>query len=492
VALAVGAVAGSSTGRAPSFAATKNYATGEGLDSLAVADLNGDGKPEIMLGTNEEYAADQDGGWNAAAANNSSLNLLDQAQNEIEQLKSQCGSPCDDIPTVLSPANSRLYAIHSDGNAHAGGPFVAGWPAKLAIVNSELLPVVGEGVTGYPIVGDATCPSGGSGPKIGAMPNNGAAYVFNPDGSSCYGKDPSGKDIPLQSDVNGSTSLDHPFLPAVGSPAFADLDGTGLSFVAPAAGIQRALDLVFPDYQPAGQDFIAAWNVAGGGQLRPNFPQQVNDLQFLTGPAVADLDGLPGQEIVEGSASMDLEAYNAAGAELPGWPKLTTDWTVANPTIGSFGTLDTNSSARKVVFGLTRSGYVNAYRAKARSCSPSAWPRFHHDNANSGDYERDAILPGRAFGLSATATRISFKAPGDDLLCGTADHYQVVTSANPITASSFGKATKLSGAPHPAAAGATQTYTIPAAAKRYMAIRAVDDHGNVGRPAVIDLGPGVG
>jgi hypothetical protein len=189
---------------------------------------------------------------------------------------------------------------------------------------------------------------------------------------------------------------------------------------------------------------------------------------------------------------MDLEAYNAAGAELPRWPKLTTDWTVANPTIGSFGTLDTSSSARKVVFGLSRSGYVNAYATKARPCSPSAWPRFHHDNANSGDYELDAILPGRAFGLSATATRISFKAPGDDLLCGTADHYQVVTSANPITASSFGKAPKLSGAPHPAAAGATQTYTIPAAAKRYVAIRAVDDQGNVGRPAVIDLGPGAG
>ncbi|OLE35010.1 MAG: hypothetical protein AUG48_12065 [Actinobacteria bacterium 13_1_20CM_3_68_9] len=216
----------------------------------------------------------------------------------------------------------------------------------------------------------------------------------------------------------------------------------------------------------------------------------MNDLQFLTGPAVADIDGLPGQEIVEGSASMDLQAYNAAGAELARWPKLTTDWTVANPTIGSFGTLDTDPSARKVVFGLTRSGYVNAYATKAHSCSPSAWPRFHHDNANSGDYERDASLPGKPFALHATATRISFKSPGDDLLCGTADHYQVATSANPIVASSFDGAKKLSGAPSPAAAGATQTYAIPSGARRYLAIRAVDDQGNVGRPAVIDLGLG--
>ena len=67
-------------------------------------------------------------------------------------------------------------------------------------------------------------------------------------------------------------------------------DGTGLSFIAPAAGLGRALDVAFPDYQPTGQDFLAAWSVAGGGQLRPGFPQAVNDLQFLTGPSVADLE----------------------------------------------------------------------------------------------------------------------------------------------------------------------------------------------------------
>jgi FG-GAP-like repeat/PASTA domain len=48
VALAVSAVAGSSNDRAPSFAATKNYASGEALQFFAVADLNGDGKPELV------------------------------------------------------------------------------------------------------------------------------------------------------------------------------------------------------------------------------------------------------------------------------------------------------------------------------------------------------------------------------------------------------------------------------------------------------------
>jgi hypothetical protein len=90
---------------------------------------------------------------------------------------------------------------------------------------------------------------------------------------------------------------------------------------------------------------------------------------------------------------------------------------------------------------------------------------------------------------------ISFKAPGDDLLCGKADHYQIATSANPIDETNFGDAAPLGGKPDPKAPGADQTYTPPADARRYVAIRAVDDQGNVGRVADVDFlggGPGPG
>jgi hypothetical protein len=469
-----------------------SYQQGAIVDTPAVGDLNGDGKPEIVLGTNEEYAAANDGGFNAAPANSSSFNLLDQIGQGVDTFKAECaagggGAICNNLPDVpLKPANSRVYAIQADGDNHAGGPFLPGWPAKPAIVDAELLPVVGEGITGYPVIGNVSCGSGG-GPKVGAMSNNGLAYVFNPNGQSCYGRT-GGADIPLQTD-GYATQPDHPLVPAVGSPAFANLDGTGLSLIAPAAGLNRALDVAFPDYQPAGQDFLAAWSVTGGGQLRPNFPQPVNDLQFLTGPSVADLDGHSGQEIVEGTASMDLNAFSDTGAELHGWPKLTGDWTITNPTIGSLGTQDTDSLAHKVVIAETRSGYINAYRTAAPACSPSAWPRFHHDNANSGDYGRDAILPGVPFGAQRTGASLTFKAPGDDLLCGTVKRYRVVTSTKPIDPTNFGSARSLPNAPGPKPAGGSQTYTIPAGAKRYLAIRAVDDQGNVGRPLVIDLGP---
>ena len=87
-------------------------------------------------------------------------------------------------------------------------------------------------------------------------------------------------------------------------------------------------------------------------------------------------------------------------------------------------------------------------------------------------------------GATLAGKVLSWTAPGGDLMCGTASSYQIVTSANPITPQSFAAATPLSGAPTPAAAGSLQTYTLPPTAQRYVAIRAIDAQGNIGRPAM--------
>jgi hypothetical protein len=338
------------------------------------------------------------------------------------------------------------------------------------------------------VVAPVNCPSGGEGPKIGVLSNNGPAYILNPDGTSCYGNDPtSGKPNALEVDFAASPlKYDTPVIPAVGLPAFGDLGGASPSFVAPAAGAVRAADVAVPDYQ-GGQDFIGAWD-STLGQFRPGFPATMNDLQFLTGPAVADIDGLPGEEVIEGSASMELAAYSAAGTPVPGWPKLTGDWTVATPLVGTFGTQDVNPTAHKVIVGMTRAGEISAYATSAPACSPSSWPRFHHDNANSGDYSRDAILPGTPYAGQTLAQKVTFKAPGDDLMCGKVDHYEVVTSKHRITAHNFGRKRSLSVPIDPAAPGSVQSLHVPADALRFIAVRAVDDQGNVGRPLVFDLG----
>jgi hypothetical protein len=446
------------------------------VDTPAVGNLDsvgsGDSRPEIVVGTNEEYKGTMNSG------------------NVTTGTYAVAGA-------LLKPGNGRLYAITPDGDptpatADPTGAFRGGWPFAVGIANRGLLPIVGEGVTGYPVIGPGNCPSGGAGAKIGALSNNGPAYVLNPNATSCYGNDPT-SGLPNALDVQFSASpqkYDTPIVPAVGLPAFGDFGGPNPDFFAPAAGLIRAIDVAASEYQ-GGQDFIAAWNT-NTGELHPGFPAPVNDLQFLTGPSIADIDGLPGQEVVEGTASKDLAAFSPAGSPVSHWPKISTDWTVANPLIGTFGTLDTEPGVHKVVVGMTRSGYINAYTTPAPPCSASSWPRFHHDNPNSGDYNRDAVSPGRPSSarIGANGKTISFRAPGDDLLCGIADHYELVTSDNPITAANFGAADPVSGGPTPAAPGATQSFATPTTAKRYVAIRAVDDQGNVGRPASVDFGGG--
>jgi hypothetical protein len=411
------------------------------VDTPALGDLNGDGRPEIVVGTNEEYAvnAPGEGGLNA---DNVEMRALEQAAGATG---------------VLDPAHARVYALDQRGQV------LDGWPAKVGKLTAELLPIVGEGITGSPVIGPAEC-AGAGGVAVGAMPDAGLGYLLRPDGDSCLGSGADGKDRVVDTVPPAGLAQDSPAFPAVGHPAFGNFGG-GVSFLAPAAGLRRALDAAVNEYQQGSQDFVGAWSTRGG-RFRPGFPAVVNDLQFLTGPSVADLDGQTGEELLGGTASQDLYAVRADGRPLSqAWPKLTSDWLVANPLVGSFG------GDAKVVIALTRSGTMLAYRTGAPACSPSSWPRFHHDEANSGDLRRDATPPGTPTGMRLDGRTLRFTSPGDDLLCGRPAAYEVSTGGP------FQRA-----ATEPVAGG--DTAEIPLQGKpRSVSVRAVDDQGNVGRTA---------
>ena len=431
----------------------------------------------IIVGTNEEYT----------------VNTGDEGPiNASDGLIKVIGTS-----GVLTFANGRVYAIKptggkmtcSAGHCHSTA-FQPGWPVKIGIIDEGLLPDVGEGINGSPVVAPVNCPDGGGGMKIGLSPDAGPAYILNQNGSSCYGSTKGQYDT-LQSDASSGNGqkVDSPTYAAVGEPSFGTLDGKTISMFDQGSGLIRALDVAVNGEQKGGEDFILGWN-ASTGQFSAGYPAVVNDLGFLTGETVGDITGkAPQQEVLGGTASLDVEAFNAQGQTASSaWPKLSGDWLVATPTLGSFGSLDYAKSAHSDVVTITRSGTLSVYGTPATACSPASWPNWHHDIANSGDYTRDAVPPGVPTNMTLLRRVVTFVAPGGDGECGRATSYQIRTSARPISPSSFASARRLvlTRVLKPAAAGAVQRFTLPKRTERYVAIRAVDEQGNLGLPAVMD------
>ena len=332
------------------------------MNSPGLGDIDHDGAIDIVIGTNECY----DEPINASLTSGTSAALA--------QLLAALGT---------SSCNSRVYAVSKDGNNHPGGPFLPGWPVKIAFFTAEILPNVGEGINASPALADV---DGNGTLEVGVFSAAGPVYLLKADGTSFYGSDPNGYKV-MQTEGGTSTSTDTPSVPGLGEGAFGDLTGTGagpLSFAAPAAGLGRLLAIVLADQQLTADDHIAAW-AATTGTYQPTFPHHMEELQFLTGPSIADVGGAPGvrtpPEIVEGSAGYFIHAYGVSGTEPPGWPKFTGGWNFANPAIG-----DVDGDGMNEVVVITREGYLWVWDTTA-PVGNEEWPKKRHDLRNTGNYD---------------------------------------------------------------------------------------------------------
>ena len=134
---------------------------------------------------------------------------------------------------------------------------------------------------------------------------------------------------------------------------------------------------------------------------------------------------------------------------------------------------------------ITREGYLFQWNMPKLPKCQTEWPSFRHDPQQSGNYDRDGTPPSTPTRLADVGGKLLFDAPGDDYRCGTASRYEIVTSSSPITPSNFADAKPLAKPPKPQPAGTQQSYTLPTH-QRYVAIRAIDDVGNVGWDAQLD------
>ena len=284
------------------------------VSTPAVGDIDGDGRPEIVFGANG-----------------------------------------------VSKGLAAAYAIHANGNLHAGGPFVAGWaPVEVPLLRDVLLPTLATGVQMSPVLVDVDRDGdmevllhGVTGTGIflldhrpGAAPAVLARYSIVPG---------------AESELQGIS-----FLASPGSPIVADTDGDGepelYAPLLPLRMLTMATNPGIPiDVPPA----LGGWELSPGPSaaapvpMIPSYPRRMEDLTLLAAPVAADVDGDGAQEILFSSGGYLLHAFKKTGGEAEGFPKFTGGWVFSGPAVG-----DLDGDGERELVSATREGYLFVWRLR--------------------------------------------------------------------------------------------------------------------------------
>ena len=220
--------------------------------------------------------------------------------------------------------SGRVYAWNTKGELKPG------WPIKPPALAADAIPIAGEGTPASPSLADV---DGDGADEVAIAAFTGQPDLYRGDGSQFSGGQhftTTGKGA--ESKTTAASAL------ALGSNgAFGRLSEDGpLAFFSGLVDTQFALATQAPAQRIPYEHIVGGWDAASGSYLS-GFPAPVEQLQILTAPAIADVDGDGKAEVIAGTSGLYLHAFREDGTEPDGWAKNTGGWLFAGPGRGRRG-----------------------------------------------------------------------------------------------------------------------------------------------------------
>ncbi len=283
--------------------------------SPALAQLDGRGKLDIVVGAadGKVYA------WNGRGRR---LDGWPVEARDGEDRERVVSSPAvgdidgDEKPDIVE-ATAEVYGStpQTEGRVYAwdaSGELKPGWPIKPPALAADAIPIAGEGTPASPSLADV---DGDGADEVAIAAFTGQPDLYRGDGSQFSG----GQHFTTVGKGSESRTTAMSAIALGSNGAFGRLSEDGpLAFFSGLVDTQFALATQAPAQRIPYQHIVGGWDAESGSYLS-GFPAPVEQLQILTAPAIADVDGDGSAEVIAGTSGLYLHAIKEDGSEPDGW-----------------------------------------------------------------------------------------------------------------------------------------------------------------------------